>query len=56
MAHHQHGDRRPSAVQNLLKMLRLTSNAPTVLPLEDELTAEGVDEPPDDYTVSLTNF
>ena len=56
MAHHQHGDRRPSAVQNLLKMLRLTSNAPTVLPLEDELTAEGVDEPPDDTLSPLPTF
>ena len=53
MAHHQQGDRRTSNRPGLLKMLRLSSNTPTVVPLGEEELAESVDEPPDDILSPL---
>lgn len=41
-------------MQNLLNMLRLTANAPTIAPLgDDEPAADGADEPPDDLVSPL---
>ena len=53
MAHHQHGDGRTSDRPGLLKMLRLSSNTPTVVPLGEEEMAESIDEPPDDILSPL---